>query len=349
MDVALQANMYARAYILEGTTQLITNTYDLEKKLQIKKLLTTIRNPSNKYPGLTLEVDRAIIEFYRTVEDCKKLSVGNCHELSLMALDYVAHHAPHVSAEIYNITGGDHAFLVVGRKKGSNPANPGTWGKDAYISDPWSDMVYPATEYLSKTKNYYNTPKGVEDYTNHIEDFNPAKHRLQPMANQNTHYIRTTQSEDHLLKVKTLFKTKIGLVLAATQKLNNNLEKISNRLLKLYGESDEKYIVLKKMITELRTLHSAIKADLSNINFQENYATLRSTLEEKLTASVEICGKATTISAEDKQTLNKYKKEGNFFTKVMQFFKIKSQTVRDMHKAEKEFEATLDRIKNKRP
>ena len=349
-EIALQAKMYARYYILEGTTQLINNTYDLDKKQHIERQLSRIRNPLTQYPeypGLTLEIDREISKFYRTIDDCKNLAVGNCHELALMALDYVAHHTPHVDAEVYCIAGGDHVFLVVGRNKGSDPGQPTMWGDDAYICDPWSDMAYPASEYLAKTKNFYRTYGGIGGYTNHVQDFDPLRHSFKPIATQDTIYIRKTQSEDHLLMVQTLFHSKVKLILTATEKLQRNLEKISNRLLTLYGESDEKYIILSTMVRDLRVISSFILEDLKDINFKESYSTLRSTLEKKLTTNVTLLDCTTDLSDKNQQTLRKYKNEDSLFTKIMQYFKIETKTVRDMYETGKKYGALMGKIKNK--
>jgi hypothetical protein len=42
----------------------------------------------------------------------------------------------------------DHAFLVIGRREGSDPSryNATSWGPDAVVCDPWMNKVYPCSE-----------------------------------------------------------------------------------------------------------------------------------------------------------------------------------------------------------
>ncbi|HHT0591773.1 TPA: hypothetical protein ACTXXA_000726 [Legionella anisa] len=42
---------------------------------------------------------------------------------------------------------GGHNLLVVGRDLNSDPKDISTWGKNAFICDPWANKVYPAREF----------------------------------------------------------------------------------------------------------------------------------------------------------------------------------------------------------
>lgn len=206
-DAAHLANKYAREFIIEGGTQLINNTYLIDKKKSLSNAVKAIREKSQESASSWLEFDYYIYEFYQSIECSKKYSIGNCNELSELALDYIAHYVPHVNAEVFQLVGGNHVVLVVGRQKGSDPKKPETWGRDAYICDPWSDDVYPASEYLSRTQNYYQKYDEVLDvYTNHVEDFNPSKHTFSPIRNYNTDYLRKYNTKEHIAAVYELFQ-----------------------------------------------------------------------------------------------------------------------------------------------
>ncbi|MCW8400920.1 hypothetical protein OQJ26_19250 [Legionella sp. PATHC038] len=118
-DAAHLANQYARAFIIEGATQLINNTYPIDKNKSLSEAVKTIREKSQEAASSWLEFDYYIYEFYKSIECSKKYSIGNCNELSELALDYIAHYAPHINAEVFQLVGGNHVVLVVGRQKGS--------------------------------------------------------------------------------------------------------------------------------------------------------------------------------------------------------------------------------------
>jgi hypothetical protein len=103
--------------------------------------------------GAQLEFKRA---FFRSVGDIRKIAdnammtrCGNCGENAAIAfiqcvdmgvepLDYME-----LAAE-----GDDHAFLVIGRREGSQALryDRNTWGDNAVVCDPWMNKAYPCTE-----------------------------------------------------------------------------------------------------------------------------------------------------------------------------------------------------------
>ena len=120
--VAEQACKYARGFILKGSTQIVTNTFEKTQRQDLFKAVKDLRTLFKEEPELSLEINKEYQKFHRTIEMCQKFSLGNCQELALMALDYVVHSAPpSIRAEVYFIKGGDHVFLVVGRKKTVTP------------------------------------------------------------------------------------------------------------------------------------------------------------------------------------------------------------------------------------
>lgn len=182
--IANQAKQAARTFILEGFTQLQNNDYSSEKRASLVK---GVRDMRTLIHSLSQDLD----DFYYTVEWSKKLSLGNCYEGACIALDYVITHEPFVRAEIYEIKGGDHIFLVIGRTPHTNPEDPTTWNDEVYICDPWANKVYPARKYLTELKNY--VMKGSSrsgHYTNQIEDFDIATHGLSPISYLNTTHLR---------------------------------------------------------------------------------------------------------------------------------------------------------------
>ncbi|MCW8419028.1 hypothetical protein OQJ18_02565 [Fluoribacter dumoffii] len=306
-DAALLAKSYAREFIVEGGTQLINNTYPEDKKKSLSEALKSIREKSQEPAHSWLEFDYYIYEFYQSITCSKKYSIGNCNELAELALDYIAHFVPHIDAEVFQLLGGNHVVLVVGREKGSDPRKPETWGKTAYICDPWSDEVYPASEYLSRTKNYYQEyDKALDVFTNHVEDFNPSKHTFSPIRNYTTDYIRKYNTTEHIVKVHELFQKKQQILIAAAVNLEKALIHLSDKLEKKFGPSNEKYKIIQNKIVQLKSATEEITRDfITPVDETSNYYDIISQLDKTLRKSVKTFVQAAAITKEEATTLAK--------------------------------------------
>ncbi|KTD46204.1 hypothetical protein [Legionella quateirensis] len=328
-QVAQLACDYSRSYILMGSTQLVNNSYLAIQKYSLNRAIFDLRYACRESRLYALEIDKAIKRFYDTIELCKKYSLGNCYELALMALDYVVHFAPQVEAEVYTITGGDHALLVIGKEKNSHPNKPETWGNNAYICDPWANEIYPALHYKSRTKNFYRTVDSQSGtYINHIQNFNPLRHSLSPMKDANTHHIRQTQSEDHLKKIVKFFEEKNTYILNAMNFLEGRLTAIANRLIEKYGKDNEKSRVISKVMEQLNNSAAAIRESINKHYNLGDYRNLRDTLENSLKQNVNVYAQAIKISQKENEALSQYHNKNAFSTLILQFFNIPPTTAR---------------------
>jgi hypothetical protein len=336
-QAAQRACAYARSYILLGTTQLINNNYTVLEKKSLSMALSDIRNACLEFSVYLLEIDLVIRKFYQTINLCKKYSLGNCHELALMALDYVVHSAPDVEAEVVHIKGGDHVFLVVGRKINSDIKRPETWGDNAYICDPWADDVYPASEFLTKTKNFYRVKDlSTETYTNFVQNFNPLTHTIAPVSSMNTYHIRRAHSEEHHKKIFKFFEEKNSYILNAIKTLEEKLTDIAVRLIDKYGADTEKSLVIHKMILQLYATTSAISASINKEQNYSDYHQLRATLESALKQNVRDYNQAVKISTEESAILSTYHDERSLGTRLLRFFNIPPETMWTTNQALKE-------------
>jgi hypothetical protein len=70
---------------------------------------------------------------------------GNCNEDAMVGYRYGTQlpNAPRI--EIFHIEGGNHAFLVIGRKEGSLPHDFENFGESCMVCDTWSRAYFPAT------------------------------------------------------------------------------------------------------------------------------------------------------------------------------------------------------------
>ena len=346
--IAKAANSYSRDQIREGTTQLQNNFYDIYKQRALSQAIRDIRQAVVK-DDFFLNIENTITHFEKRIADCKKFSIGNCHELALMALDYMVRNQPRVNAEVYSIKGGDHVFLVIGRANDSDPRKPETWGDNAYICDPWSDAVYPAKDYLEKTKNFYCTVNIDGTLTNHIEDFDPSRHEMDPIPGQNnTHIIEHSQKLNTILI--TVFTTINNKHCDIFDQLANDLEKTAKRLTQNYGEDDPKVKIINEKIgiirqetakfrTEFNDYIEKIKTDASPENYQ-SHKEINDQLQKHMKSQMNALRKSASLSTEEHKNLNQYRKEDSLITMIMKFLNIAPSSSR-------EYKTAVEKTENK--
>jgi hypothetical protein len=206
LKIGKAANKYARSQIIKGGTQLENNKLDPDYLHHLKKGV----EEGSKVPGWKGFGVKDIIEdeaqrrvkkgekpafaYYNSIISVtSKYSLGNCNELAVQALDYILRHAPDISAEVYKIEGGDHAFLVLNRDPSSAAEDPNTWGPNAVICDPWTNEneVYPAKECFTRLKSYY---WDENENCHKTERYDPEKHFLMPSEYFNTIILRPSKS-----------------------------------------------------------------------------------------------------------------------------------------------------------
>ncbi|MDI9818037.1 MULTISPECIES: hypothetical protein [unclassified Legionella] len=155
------AKDYARTQIVHGCSQIENNALPVEYfealNNAVLKQMRALISQTFSDPHRLLPDD--IYDYEKTVIVSSKYSLGNCHELAFQAMDYLltTNQVCSINAEIIEIDGekGDHVFWVIDRDLKSNLNDITSWGTNAVICDPWSNEVYPASEYKSKLKTFY--------------------------------------------------------------------------------------------------------------------------------------------------------------------------------------------------
>jgi hypothetical protein len=98
------------------------------------------------------------------VEYFKQAGYGHCGELTKAAFCEGVNN-PHVSSLDYCSSSiGKHALLVIGRRKGSDPADMSTWDDDAVICDAWANKRYSIAEFSEMQKMCNNVKYSAEFY-----------------------------------------------------------------------------------------------------------------------------------------------------------------------------------------
>ncbi len=85
-----------------------------------------------------LKAQRIYLE--KSAEAAQAYSCGNCGEQSAIAFVYLRQQKI-FPLDWMEVDGYKHAFVIIGRNRGSDTTNYATWGDDAVICDPWRDCV----------------------------------------------------------------------------------------------------------------------------------------------------------------------------------------------------------------
>lgn len=331
-QIALEAKSYAQFYIKKGCTQLQTNAYDQSQKKALLMAMDDLRANMLEFEHSEelAWIESNIKLFYKSVENSKKFSLGNCAELAMLAMNYIAHNTDN-NAEFYNIINGDHMFVVIGRQMNSDPSDPTTWGDQAFFCDPWSNLVYPSRDYLTKLHDHYISGD-VENYNyvNNIRPFDPHTQQLMPVANLNTAYIRSFH-EKNVDFVQALFIMQCSCMSNALTTLKQNLQTTAQRLKEKYPTSNERIAVIEKLITNLEEITGKITNSLNNKSelMQGNYLEIKSNFSKNLLNLRKSYNTTVNISQDDKNTLNTPQR----FKKIMRYFNCETRAMRDTRKA----------------
>lgn len=75
---------------------------------------------------------------------------GNCGVQSAVAFVRLRDHWKVFPLDWVQLKNGDHGFVVIGRDRDTDVANPATWNAAAVICDPWRNTVQTAHDYSSR-------------------------------------------------------------------------------------------------------------------------------------------------------------------------------------------------------
>lgn len=207
--IAIDVTNYLRRKISKSYTHPETNTLEFE---QHKKIEFDIRNM------------RSAIDYSfagRTVDNiCHhtfNASIGNCSEFAKSAFYLLRRKYPRLKIEVLEYTNGDHVFLIIDRKPGSNLQCPETWGETAVVCDAWMGEVYPAAEIPIRLKNYSRYPRnGDHRMINTLLTYNPRYHLFKVL-------------EQHGMKVSLAKSTAKQFGLFANEEKKRTDDQVSTR------------------------------------------------------------------------------------------------------------------------
>lgn len=343
--IAKKANAYARKHIVSGATQLETNKLPVHQRVEIySKVKELRRQVSDESSYSILALEEELIEFFAYIELCKKYALGNCQEMTYMALDYIVKNEPDVEAEAFYIDGGDHVFLVIGRNPDSDANDPLTWGDDAYICDPWANRVYRASDYQTELHDYRGlTEKTV--FGNYLLNcpvpLDSDRTELKPIFRANTRYIRLYGEPNIIKSAISLYQLKLNFLKTSINEVLESLLSINKRLLKRYGEEDSKYKVVKGLIETCQQL----QAELSHQTEEAEAHKTKPIELEKLIRQQLKDVKSSVNDTHCQKVLSRYHQPHSFSSKVMSFFGIRPTSARRFSSTMEDFSTRIALIK----
>jgi hypothetical protein len=125
---------------------------------------------------------KAIITMVTTAVFISHAKVGNCHEFTMIALNYLMKNHSEINAEIFTVTQGDHVFVVIGGDHAEENLQQDYLGENAVICDPHAGEVYPASELHSRmtTHKSVSYPGRFSHWLNVQASYNPRCHGVKP-------------------------------------------------------------------------------------------------------------------------------------------------------------------------
>jgi len=257
LKVANGAKNYAQSFIKKSFTKLATKNYRLNANAcTLRDAIDDFRrighsNPNSLY--LRIDPDESIYSFEESIQQTKKYSIGNCCEYVELALEYILgfnekYPTHKIFAEGFEIENGDHEFLVLGRLQNSDPGDPLTWGDNAIICDPWSDLVYPAKQYKEFLKNYEYQPFKK---MHHLEKINNS-HILATLTSLNTRYLEKKNSKKYRQEMQNFFQMKINLLNEIVSSYRIELKR--NTVFEKMDKKDRSYQIIYTKLAETERL-----------------------------------------------------------------------------------------------
>lgn len=152
-----------------GDNDLTEKKYSVDQSMvdgPRRKIANEIRKMTAKNGDLYQIQDE--LEELLSANFAEEAHLGNCSEKCAVALKFLSSCKPaDFQAEICHILDGDHSFIVLGRKPGSDQADYTTWGPDAVVCDPWTKQCYFARQIPERLKNFKPSEKALEPYHPH--------------------------------------------------------------------------------------------------------------------------------------------------------------------------------------
>lgn len=140
---------FPRAWACSGS---LINTGEMRKHVdrEMRAVINSEQDTVYSEIDYNLQFQRLYLE--KSADAAQLYGCGNCGEQSAIAFVYLRQQKT-FPLDWMEVNDYQHAFVIIGRARGSDIKNYNTWGSDAVICDPWRDVV--AT--VKSQSVYFNT------------------------------------------------------------------------------------------------------------------------------------------------------------------------------------------------
>jgi hypothetical protein len=140
---------FPRAWACSGS---LINTGAMRKKVDRDLAAAFAKEPDSYELYANIRAQQIVLE--KSADAATLYGCGNCGEQSAIAFVYLRGQKT-FPLDWMEVNDYEHAFVIIGRRRGSETTNYLTWGDDAVVCDPWRDVV--AT--VRSEATYFSTRK----------------------------------------------------------------------------------------------------------------------------------------------------------------------------------------------
>jgi hypothetical protein len=140
---------FPRAWACSGS---LMNTGEMRKYVDREVSQQFEVEPMTSNSPLEFRIKAQKIYMEKSAQGAELYGCGNCGEQSAVAFAYLRRQKT-FPLDWMEVNDYQHAFVIIGRQRGSDASKPSTWGSEAVICDPWRDVV--AT--VASQKSYFAT------------------------------------------------------------------------------------------------------------------------------------------------------------------------------------------------
>ena len=116
----------------------LINTGAMRKQIDLELAAAQSSITATRVMPKYYQEQRLVIE--KTAAAAEAYGCGNCGEQSAIAFVYLRRQKT-FPLDWMEVNDYEHAFVIIGRKRGSDTTDARTWGDEAVVCDPWRDVV----------------------------------------------------------------------------------------------------------------------------------------------------------------------------------------------------------------
>ena len=142
---------FPRAWACSGS---LINTGSMRKHVDREMRAVINADTETVYSEIDYNMKFQKLYLEKSADAAQLYGCGNCGEQSAIAFVYLRQQKT-FPLDWMEVNDYEHAFVIIGRRRGSDPADFRTWGDEAVVCDPWRDV----TALVRREATYFSTRK----------------------------------------------------------------------------------------------------------------------------------------------------------------------------------------------